>query len=199
MNPTDPQDKDHKLMLNPLSAEFGVRTLEGMRSLIHDTLPDFKLVRAYFVWMDVVLNNLHILLRNLIYILHPKTRFEVGGRWIHSKLPPAQLSPNLELPSIFSLRLYVFAGRAVLFEAWRGGIRSFRGTYQGTLRRLFPHFLEFVAYLCRLFCCKSYFFPFRVAQKGEAVHLFSRPSSPCLLPAFLSFAQVVRAEECLPR
>lgn len=46
MNPNNPQDKDHKHMLNPLSAEFGVRTLEGLDSLIKDTLPDFKLVRA---------------------------------------------------------------------------------------------------------------------------------------------------------
>lgn len=37
--------KDHKLLYNPLSAEFGVRTAEQLDSLISDTLPDFKLVR----------------------------------------------------------------------------------------------------------------------------------------------------------
>lgn len=45
MNPNDPYDKDHELLLNPLSAEFGVRTAKGMETLIQDTLPDFKLVR----------------------------------------------------------------------------------------------------------------------------------------------------------
>ncbi|CAN0088221.1 unnamed protein product, partial [Ectocarpus sp. 6 AP-2014] len=36
--------KDHKLLYNPLSAEFGVRTAEQLDSLISDTLPDFKLI-----------------------------------------------------------------------------------------------------------------------------------------------------------
>lgn len=49
MNPHDPHDKDHELLLNPLSAEFGVRTAEGVQSLIYDTLPDFKLVRILFL------------------------------------------------------------------------------------------------------------------------------------------------------
>eukprot|EP00903_Cladosiphon_okamuranus_P011852 g11134.t2 len=44
MSPHDPHDKDHQLLVNPLAAEFGVRTAEGVQSLIHDTLPDFKLV-----------------------------------------------------------------------------------------------------------------------------------------------------------
>lgn len=44
MHPKNPNDKDHQLLLNPLSAEFGVRTKEDMDSLIKDTLPDFKLV-----------------------------------------------------------------------------------------------------------------------------------------------------------
>lgn len=48
MNSVDPNDKDHKLLLNPLSAEFGVRTAEDMDNLVKDTLPDFKLVRACF-------------------------------------------------------------------------------------------------------------------------------------------------------
>lgn len=38
--------KDHKLLYNPLSAEFGVRTAEQLDSLISDTLPDFKLVKS---------------------------------------------------------------------------------------------------------------------------------------------------------
>lgn len=45
MNPRDPHDKDHELLVNPLSAEFGVRTAKDMDSLIQSTLPDFKLVR----------------------------------------------------------------------------------------------------------------------------------------------------------
>lgn len=45
MSPTDPHDEDHELLLNPLSAEFGVRTAKGMETLIQDTLPEFKLVR----------------------------------------------------------------------------------------------------------------------------------------------------------
>lgn len=45
MNPRDPHDKDHELLVNPLSAEFGVRTAKDMDSLIQNTLPDFKLVR----------------------------------------------------------------------------------------------------------------------------------------------------------
>lgn len=44
MHPTDPNDKDHELLLNPLSAEFGVRTQDDLDSLIKETLPDFKLV-----------------------------------------------------------------------------------------------------------------------------------------------------------
>eukprot|EP00752_Nemacystus_decipiens_P007990 g7138.t1 len=43
MNAQDPHDKDHELLVNPLSAEFGVRTAKGMETLIQNTLPDFKL------------------------------------------------------------------------------------------------------------------------------------------------------------
>lgn len=45
INPVDPKDQDHKLLLNPLSAEFGVKTAEDMDRLIKGKLPDFKLVR----------------------------------------------------------------------------------------------------------------------------------------------------------
>lgn len=48
MNPEDPYDKDHELLRNPLSAEFGVRTATDMESLVQDTLPDFKLVKTSF-------------------------------------------------------------------------------------------------------------------------------------------------------
>lgn len=57
MHPKDPHDKDHELLLNPLSAEFGVRTAKGMEILIQDTLPDFKLVRKMTTWVDVIFRS----------------------------------------------------------------------------------------------------------------------------------------------
>lgn len=38
-------DKDHGMLFNPLSAEFGVRTADEMDSFISSALPDFKLVK----------------------------------------------------------------------------------------------------------------------------------------------------------
>lgn len=47
-------DKDHRMLFNPLSAEFGVRTAEEMDSFISSSLPDFKLVKFAKVpyWLE---------------------------------------------------------------------------------------------------------------------------------------------------
>ena len=49
MNPKHSNDKDHEkdleLLVNPMSAEFGVRTSAELENLIQNILPDFKLVR----------------------------------------------------------------------------------------------------------------------------------------------------------
>lgn len=37
-------DEEHSCLLNPLSAEFGVKTADEMQHLVDDVLPSFKLV-----------------------------------------------------------------------------------------------------------------------------------------------------------
>ncbi|CAN0230044.1 unnamed protein product [Scytosiphon promiscuus] len=44
LHPMDPDDKEHKDLVNPLSAELGVRTAEDAVRVITDSLPDFKLI-----------------------------------------------------------------------------------------------------------------------------------------------------------
>lgn len=40
----NPNDEGHSSLLNPLSAEFGVKTTDEMQHLVDNVLPSFKLV-----------------------------------------------------------------------------------------------------------------------------------------------------------